>query len=526
LISRRRIDDVSDISALPPLPQPTQDRRKYTRVTEELDNSLRQAIENYLNERLLAIDEQLSRLQTEFDEAFTRVRESSATKSIDETPLANAITAHLQAAREQKLSGVTANAQSAREVGVIRRSVAEIEQQQTHSDVLRVLLMSAVQFAERAALFVIRNEQAIGWQVCEARDATNLESIRGVALPLTAETLLGQVSRSRSAWTGATGSNAEDRSLIEQLGGSPQNLAAVPLIARGKVVAILYADTASPDSGSINMDALELLTRVAGMAVSLVATPPAVRQSPAIESVSARSVAPETVSEAEPGYVPQIEPQTSEVPAESVVEQAATEPEVAGAQPEMPVETAAVEPVVEEAADQSEAPTKALPEAHSAFDQERRVEESSTTETLVEAAPVEAEPPSQPAPAAAPDFASHYATPLGAARRYGVTEPELPIEVGEEERRLHNDARRFARLLVSEIKLYNEQKVKEGRSQGNIYDRLREDIDRSRQMYDKRVAPPVAARHDYFHQELVNTLAEGDPARLGANYPGAGVTVG
>ena len=65
--------------------------------------------------------------------------------------------------------------------------------------------------------------------------------------------------------------------------------------------------------------------------------------------------------------------------------------------------------------------------------------------------------------------------------------------------------------------------MKEGRSRSDIYDRLREDIDRSRQMYDKRVAPPVAARHDYFHQELVNTLAEGDPAKLGASYPGAAV---
>jgi hypothetical protein len=129
-------------------------------------------------------------------------------------------------------------------------------------------------------------------------------------------------------------------------------------------------------------------------------------------------------------------------------------------------------------------------------------------------------------PPAAPSLASQqYSAPLGTARRYGVSEPDLPIEVGEEERRLHNDARRFARLLVSEIKLYNEPKVKEGRSQSDLYDRLREDIDRSRQMYDKRVAPPVAARHDYFHMELVNTLAEGDPAKLGASYPGAAMAV-
>jgi hypothetical protein len=102
---------------------------------------------------------------------------------------------------------------------------------------------------------------------------------------------------------------------------------------------------------------------------------------------------------------------------------------------------------------------------------------------------------------------------------------ELPVEVSsEEERRLHNDARRFARLLVSEIKLYNESKVAEGRAQGDLYGRLREYIDRSREMYDKRVKPEVAQRYDYFHNELVNTLAEGDPAKLGNAYPGATVS--
>jgi hypothetical protein len=100
---------------------------------------------------------------------------------------------------------------------------------------------------------------------------------------------------------------------------------------------------------------------------------------------------------------------------------------------------------------------------------------------------------------------------------------DLPIEVADDERRLHNDARRFARLLVSEIKLYNEKRVQEGREASDLYERLREAIDRSREMYDKRVQPPVAAKFDYFHYELVNSLAEGDEARLGSGYQGAKV---
>jgi hypothetical protein len=115
------------------------------------------------------------------------------------------------------------------------------------------------------------------------------------------------------------------------------------------------------------------------------------------------------------------------------------------------------------------------------------------------------------------------ATSASAKPRFSDRNVDLPIDVAEDERRLHNDARRFARLLVSEIKLYNEQKVKEGRDSNDLYDRLKEAIDRSREMYDKRVQPPVAAKFDYFHYELVNTLAEGDEPKLGSTYPGATV---
>ena len=40
-------------------------------------------------------------------------------------------------------------------------------------------------------------------------------------------------------------------------------------------------------------------------------------------------------------------------------------------------------------------------------------------------------------------------------------------------------------------------------------------------MYDKRVKAEVAARYDYFHGELVNTLAEGDASKLGFKLSGS-----
>jgi len=80
---------------------------------------------------------------------------------------------------------------------------------------------------------------------------------------------------------------------------------------------------------------------------------------------------------------------------------------------------------------------------------------------------------------------------------------------------LHEEARRLARLLISEIKLYNEEQVEEGRRQRDIYRRLREDIDRSRQLYEERVSEKVRSTADYFQQELVRNLAGGDSQALG-----------
>jgi hypothetical protein len=82
----------------------------------------------------------------------------------------------------------------------------------------------------------------------------------------------------------------------------------------------------------------------------------------------------------------------------------------------------------------------------------------------------------------------------------------------------HKRAQRFARLLIDEIKLYNKGKVEEGLKQKDLYDRLRDDIDKSRASYAKRYGTTVAVSGDYFVQELVRGLAQGDASTLGPNF--------
>jgi hypothetical protein len=76
-------------------------------------------------------------------------------------------------------------------------------------------------------------------------------------------------------------------------------------------------------------------------------------------------------------------------------------------------------------------------------------------------------------------------------------------------------AQRCARLLVAEIKLYHEDAVEHARQQGEILRRLRPQIERAEKLYAERVPESIRAVTNYFDQELVRTLAGGDPALLG-----------
>jgi GAF domain-containing protein len=93
------------------------------------------------------------------------------------------------------------------------------------------------------------------------------------------------------------------------------------------------------------------------------------------------------------------------------------------------------------------------------------------------------------------------------------------VPAAEQEREPEPDeaqgARRYARLLVSEIKLYNESQVRMGRERRDLMTRLKPEIERARRLYDERVAPSIHSRDVYFQQELVQTLADGDQSLLG-----------
>ena len=230
-------------------------------------------------------------------------------------------------------------------------------------------------------------------------------------------------------------------------------------------MALLYADYGSASGASVDMNSLDILMTGVSQTVELSSARAKLGIKPAEGQIE---VQPQASSPTElwlPGTAAPTPPTVVPKPPSTQEESGVTGPSIS-------VEAATLPPVFHEPAVSPEPASSVTPEA-------ARPAGSSLS-----------------IPPISPRTVYESVTPMVAA--------PLPLEtLSEAEQKLHNDARRFARLLVSEIKLYNEQKVLEGRQEKNLYDLLRDDIDKSREMYDKRVAPEVAARVDYFYEELV-----------------------
>ena len=586
------------------------------------------------------VETEFEKQKSQLDEVFRNFSTRIETKQGVDDVFKETVVEHLRLARDEG-ARITATAiaeaedmekESAPKVGIgeLSRAITEITQQTSQAAILKTLVNHAAQFTPRGAFFIIKNEHFVGWRVFGKENNLDEQTVREVFFPVATSTILGEAVRSLSPVESSYGTYAGDSIYLNKLEfGHPDKMFAVPLVARGRGVAVLYADYGT-EGESVNIEALEVLVRIAGLTVELLAASQGAKPTKDAEQPRSSSAAEKEPTPA----AHQFDDQTVSDPTEETYRPPTEEPKKIGDfnpskfesedkneyqpsyetdgfsfqqnvnQDAAPLSSAAESFSYKEKFDEHpavETPEWNQPQETPEFDEKpswNQPQEISDryTPSYTDDAATQDFPHSYQNPVAENDYSvqtpiaeNDYSAPLSndyqsVANDYNFKETpspfespsfeekeiplpvkedsfdsyktdekmqssfnepaanveqavstapvktrfndrnvDLPIEVSEEERRLHNDARRFARLLVSEIKLYNEQKVKEGREANDLYERLREAIDRSREMYDKRVQPPVAAKFDYFHYELVNTLAEGDDNKLGSIYPGATV---
>lgn len=85
-------------------------------------------------------------------------------------------------------------------------------------------------------------------------------------------------------------------------------------------------------------------------------------------------------------------------------------------------------------------------------------------------------------------------------------EGDIP-SVDESDPRAVEKAKRFARIIVSDIALYNQEAVSTGIRNGNFFELLREDVEEGRRLYENRV-PETIRREKDFYQEAFDNFIE------------------
>jgi hypothetical protein len=328
----------------------------------------------------------------------------------------------------------------------LNAAVLTVQSASQQVEILKNMLESAAGFSARAALFILRGNVAVGWQ---ARGFRDNDSIKAIMI----DAGTGAVSSviHRFAITSPLVSEFDPK--FESSTGAPLDGRCVlaPLIVRGKVAALLYAD-AGDEGAPVDVHALELLVRAAGDWIELQALRKAAGA---------------------PTHYP-VPSSTQSAPAPAVAVTAAT---------------VAVAAAASQVAGPSPAAVQPSPQA-------QQVPAALTAQ-----------------PASVPDLPSIVppAVVSGAAT--------APAESVADEEELHKKARRFAKLLVDEIVLYNQRKVAEGRQNHDLYDRLKDDIEKSRATYEKRYAQTSVTKRDYFTQALIAGLADHNVILLGGNFP-------
>jgi hypothetical protein len=364
----------------------------------------------------------------------------------------------------------------------LARAVAEIQLGSSQKEILRALLDACARFASRVALFVVKGSHATGWQ---ARGFANNDAVKDFALDEKAPAVLRAVGDRVVASVPVADL---DSRFMEQFGTPSSGEGRVlPLILKDKVAALIYADSGTDGVGLLEAGALDLLVISTGAWLEVNSLRKHAQKEPSATHADNQSGGHVAGNHAAGNH---------DAPASS--SQAFNDPFASHSPAFAPKHAMAA------AASAGEASASAV----NAVALAPEMAEAESVATEVQSAVAEMEPAlAEPIP-----IGHLEAAPAPHA------EPASTPQLSPEDQDVHRKAQRFARLLVDEIKLYNQASVAEGRKNKDLYDRLRDTIEKSRVTYQKRYGSTVAASANYFQHEIIRSLAEDDVSIMGANF--------
>jgi len=368
----------------------------------------------------------------------------------------------------------------------LARALTEIQLGSSQKEILRALLDASSRYAARVALFVVKGSNATGWQ---ARGFANNDSLKDFALDSKAGAVVRALNDRVSV--DAAG-DAFDSRFVEQF-GTATNTRLSPLILKDKVAALVYADGGVEDK-PLDCGSLDVLVLATGSWLEVNSLRKQAQKNPSAAAAPGVGGAGSAIEEHDPPArtpAPALnDPFASHSPAFAMAAAASGQATVSAAAP---------------------APAHDVPHHDVAH-----VDLAHADLAHAEVHPVEVQSAAvaEPEPIAA-------AEPLAVGHVHVEVAPDAPAPgpaMSPEDEEVHRKARRFARLLVDEIKLYNKAKLAEGRANKNLYDVLQDPIDKSRATYQKRYGNTVAGSGNYFEDEVKRSLAEDDLSVMGPNF--------
>lgn len=359
---------------------------------------------------------------------------------------------------------VAAAAEAGPSIAVLLSAMAEVDTGANLTEVLTSLVNESAKQVDRVAMFIIKGTNAVGWY---AKGFDVNDAVKQIQVPLGSDTIFKTVQTDRAPVLFAPSGAGQTAQALQRMGALGSSAIAAPMVLRDKLAAVLYCDTtgAMSDPQAAFIDSLVRFASKTTDLLSFVPRTPGARPATPVVLPGAASARP-----------------------------------AAAPAPKAP------------------APSPSADAGGTVMFTPSQVAAMHQTST--------APPPTPPAPAPTPAPKSDGAgTVMFTASQMDqmrqqmsqmkpAAAPAAPA-LSPEETKAHEDAKRFARLIVSEIKLYNEAKVTEGRKAKDLHSRLKEDIERGRQMYHDRISPGLRNNTNYFHDELVRLLAGGDPSALG-----------
>ena len=392
----------------------------------------------------------------------------------------------------------TDNAAPASGAAELARAVAEIQLGASQREILRALLDTSARYAARVALFVVKGNHATGWQ---ARGFANSDAVKDFAL----DGNTPAVVRAIGDRTAASVPVADlDSRFLEEFGTPASGEGRIlPLMLKDKVAALVYADSGTAAAGLLDASSLELLVLSTSAWLEVNSLRKQAQKEPSAAHADSHHLESQGGPAAEAPPYPAAntmaqsnDPFASHAPVYAMAAAASASTGEASA--------AAANTEVEAPISISIPTTTG--EGVTAEGQSAIAEIQNEVQTEVQSAVAEMEP------------ALAEPLPVGHAETQTTPEPSPVSSISPEDQDVHRKAERFARLLVDEIKLYNQAKVAEGRKNKDLYDRLKEAIEKSRGTYQKRYGNTVAASGNYFQHEIIRSLAEDDLSIMGANF--------